>query len=178
VDQRTQGLEQVYHARLPVPLSASAASFLEALPPGVPVPLRPDPPPLPCARAAEGVAAGFPSPADDYIEARIDLHGELIPSPLSTFLMRVRGDAMRAEGILDGDLLVVDRSVEARPGRVVVAVHAGSFLVRRLERRGDGLWLVAADGGLRPPLQLGEQAELWGVAIHAIHHLTAPRRRA
>ena len=159
------------------PPGRGAASFLASLPPGVPVPLRPDPPPLPCARAGEGVAAGFPSPADDYIEARIDLHGELIPSPLSTFLMRVRGDAMRADGILDGDLLVVDRSVEPRPGRVVVAVHGGAFVVRRLERRGDGLWLVAADGGGRPALRLGEEAELWGVAIHAIHHLSAAGRR-
>jgi DNA polymerase V len=117
---------------------------------------------------------------------------ELIPRPLSTFFMRVSGDAMRGDGIVDGDLLVIDRSVDPRPGMVVVAVHAGAFLLRRLARRGNGLWLVASDG-TSPPLVLvsdegsggdargssdGGGADLWGVVIHAVHHLAgAPSRR-
>ena len=144
---------------------------------GVPVPLRPDPPPHRCALAGEAVAAGFPSPADDYVEARIDLNRELIASPLSTFFMRVCGDAMRGDGIVDGDLLVIDRSLDPRPGRVVVAVHEGCFLVRRLVRRGGRLWLEASDGGSEPlPLGpgQGEQPDLWGVVIHAVHHLVSP----
>ncbi|MEI8252009.1 MAG: translesion error-prone DNA polymerase V autoproteolytic subunit [Synechococcus sp. ELA057] len=141
---------------------------------GVPVPLRADPPPHRCPLASEGVAAGFPSPADDYVEARIDLNRELIPSPLSTFFMRVSGDAMDGDGIVDGDLLVIDRSVDPRPGRVVVVVHGGRFLVRRLVRRRGRLWLEASDGSSQPmPLGAadGEEAELWGVVIHAVHHL-------
>jgi DNA polymerase V len=155
---------------------------LQGLPAGLPVPLRPDAEPRPCVLAGEAVAAGFPSPADDYVEARIDLNRELIASPLSTFFMRVCGDAMRGDGIVDGDLLVIDRSLDPRPGRVVVAAHAGRFLVRRLVRRGERLWLQASDGAT-PPLPLpavaeeGGDPELWGVVIHAVHHLNGRRAR-
>lgn len=155
-------------------------SPLLALPPGVPVPFRALPDLAPCPLALEPVAAGFPSPADDYVEARIDLNLELIPRPLSTFFMRVAGDAMAADGILDGDLLVIDRSLRARPGMLVVASHDGAFVLRRLERRAGRLWLVAGSEGW-PPLALdpeGGDPELWGVAIHAVHHLSlSPSRR-
>ena len=166
-----------------LPPSGPSGLSLQALPAGIPIPLRPDAKPHLCALAGEAVAAGFPSPAEDYVEARIDLNRELIPSPLSTFFMRVCGDAMQGDGIVDGDLLVIDRSLDPRPGRVVVAVHAGRFLVRRLVRRGEQLWLEASDGS-RTPLALpcaaeeggaaekGGEAELWGVVIHAVHHLS------
>lgn len=129
-------------------------------------------------------ASGFPSPADDYVEAAIDLTIELIPRPLSTFFMRVSGEAMRGDGIVDGDLLVIDRSVDARPGMVVVVSHEGSFLVRRLGSRGGRLWLTASDAAVAPIPLGGDQegsldgAELWGVVLHAVHHLApAPSRR-
>ena len=148
---------------------------------GVPVSLRDPPPVLLGALVAGPVAAGFPSPADDYVEARIDLNMELIPSPLSTFFMRVAGDAMGGDGILEGDLLVIDRSVSPRPGRVVVAVVDGMFVVRRRAQRQGGLWLLASDGTTVPIALQGEGgggAELWGVVIHAVHHLAgAPSRR-
>ncbi len=158
---------------------------MAALLPGQPQSPRPRPASLLCPLAGEAVRAGFPSPADDYIEARIDLNIELIPRPLSTFFMRVSGDAMRGDGIVDGDLLVIDRSIDPRPGMVVVAVHGDGFLLRRLWQRGSALWLVASDGH-SPPLAIatdgggGEagQAELWGVVIHAVHHLAGtPSRR-
>jgi len=147
---------------------------------GVPVSLRDPPPAVLGALVAAPFAAGFPSPADDYVEARIDLNMELIPSPLSTFFMRVAGDAMGGDGILEGDLLVIDRSVSPRPGRVVVAVVDGMFVVRRLAQRQGGLWLLASDGATVPMALQGEGgggAELWGVVIHAVHHLAgAPSR--
>lgn len=157
-------------------------AFVDDLPAGVPLPLRWDPPAHSCALASEAVAAGFPSPADDYIEASIDLNRELIASPLSTFFMRVCGDAMRGDGIVDGDLLVIDRSLDPRPGQVVVASHAGRFLVRRLVRRRAQLWLLSSDGSseaLLLPAEGGDP-ELWGVVIHAVHHLgrSTPGRRA
>ncbi len=142
-----------------------------ALHAAAPLPLRPG-------------ATGFPSPADDYVEAAIDLNVELIPRPLSTFFMRVSGEAMRGDGIVDGDLLVIDRGVDARPGMVVVATHEGSFVVRRLGRSGGRLWLMASDG-VAAAIPLGSDgdggvdgAELWGVVLHAVHHLAwAPSRR-
>ncbi|MFM7269418.1 MAG: LexA family protein [Cyanobium sp.] len=160
-----------------------AAVCLEALPRGVPLPLEdPLPAALSPSLALIRVQAGFPSPADDYAETRIDLNLELIPRPLSTFFMRVRGDAMAGDGILDGDLLVIDRSLQARAGLVVVAIHGGAFLVRRLQRAGiraDGAWLLVASDGATPAIDLAAaDTELWGVVIHAVHHLAgAPSRR-
>jgi DNA polymerase V len=126
--------------------------------------------PLPLAGMP--VAAGFPSPADDYIESRIDLNDTLIRHPSSTFFLRVSGDSMRDAGILDGDLLVVDRAVEPRHGRVVVAVVEGAFTLKHL-RRHHGRWRLEAAHPDYPPLELEgrDDSQIWGVAIHAIHSL-------
>ena len=133
-------------------------------------------PPLPLPLAGEAVAAGFPSPADDYVEATIDLNGALIPRPSSTFLMRVDGDAMHGDGIHHGDLLVVDRSVGPRSGSTVVAVHEGSFLLRRLEGSAARWRLVASDASSPAIALQGDDPDLliWGVVIHAVHHLWQP----
>ena len=84
--------------------------------------------------ASDQIAAGFPSPADDYIDVGIDLNEQLIRHPSSTFFLRVSGDSMTGAGIHHGDLLVVDRSLDPRPGRVVVAVLDGAFTLKRLAR--------------------------------------------
>lgn len=125
---------------------------------------------LPLASAS--VAAGFPSPADDYIEGRIDLNDVLIRHPSSTFFLRVSGDSMRDAGIHDGDLLVVDRAVEPRPGRVVVAVLEGAFTLKYLNRH-QGRWRLEAAHPDYPPLELSDSDDtsIWGVAIHVIHSL-------
>ena len=155
----------------PIPVPPDCSGVAEP-----PWPLRRHRPRRPLPLASEAVPAGFPSPADDYIESQIDLHDLLVTSPSSTFFMRASGDAMAAAGIFHGDLLVIDRSVEARPGRYVICTHAGAFLLRRLEGQPPRLWLVAMDG-LTPALPLGEgsDAELWGVVVHAVHHLPAGR---
>ena len=118
------------------------------------------------------VEAGFPSPADDYIEAGVDLNAQLIPRPISTFLLRVSGDSMLAAGIHHGDLLLVDRSLQPCPGRVVVVVLDGAFTLKRLERHRGRLRLQAGHPGY-PPLELDRCGELqiWGVAPHVIHAL-------
>jgi DNA polymerase V len=122
--------------------------------------------------AGERVAAGFPSPADDYVEVGIDLNEQLIHHPTSTFFLRVSGDSMLGAGIHDGDLLVVDRSLDARPGRVVVAVLDGAFTLKRLVRHRGRLRLEAANSAY-PPLELHRcgDVQIWGVAIHVIHPL-------
>ena len=129
-------------------------------------------PPLQLPLVSESVAAVFPSPADDYIDAGIDLNALLIRHPSSTFFLRVSGDSMVEAGIQDGDLLVVDRSLEARPGQIVVAVLDGAFTLKRLVRHGERLRLEAANSAY-PPLELHRcgDVQIWGVAIHVIHPL-------
>ena len=118
------------------------------------------------------IAAGFPSPADDALEAGLDLHAQLIAHPSSTFLLRVNGESMLAAGIHHDDLLLVDRSLEPRPGRVVVAVLDGAFTLKRLERHRGRLRLQAAHPDY-PPLEIERCGELqiWGVATQVIHPL-------
>jgi DNA polymerase V len=113
----------------------------------------------------------------DYEEGRIDLNRELVASPLSTVLMRVRGDAMAADGIGDGDLLVIDRALNPAIGCLVVAVWEGQFIVRRLSPHPDRRQppRLEASDGVSPPIPLGEGqgdgADLWGVVRHAVHQL-------
>ena len=122
--------------------------------------------------ANEQIAAGFPSPADDYIDVGVDLNEQLIRHPSSTFFLRVSGDSMTGAGIHNGDLLVVDRSLDPRPGSVVVAVLDGAFTLKRLARHRGFLRLVAAHPDY-PHLDLHccGDVQIWGVAIHVIHPL-------
>ena len=138
----------------------------------LPTPLCSQRRPLHLPLAGERVAAGFPSPADDYVEVGIDLNDQLIRHPSSTFFLRVSGDSMTGAGIHDGDLLVVDRSLDPRPGRVVVAVLDGGFTLKRLARHRGRLRLEAANPDY-PPLELEDcgDMQIWGVAIHVIHPL-------
>ena len=128
---------------------------------------------------ATPVPAGFPSPADDFVERRLSLDDHLIRQPESTFLMRVSGDALAAEGIHDGDLLVVDRALPPTAGSVVVAVVAGEFALRRLGRDAAGrLRLEAADPAPADPTPAAEDLTLWGVARWVVHRLWPGRDRA
>ena len=137
-----------------------------------PQPLREQRTPLQLPLAGEQVAAGFPSPAEDYVDVGIDLNDQLIRHPTSTFFLRVSGDSMTGAGIHDGDLLVVDRSLNPRPGRVVVAVLDGGFTLKRLVRHQGRLRLEAANPDY-PPLELQTcgDVQIWGVAVHVIHPL-------
>ncbi len=137
-----------------------------------PLPLQPRRTRLSLPLAGERVAAGFPSPADDYVEVGIDLNEQLIQHPTSTFFLRVSGESMLGAGIHHGDLLVVDRSLDPRPGRVVVAVLDGEFTLKRLTQHQGRLRLEAANPAY-PPLELHRcgDVQIWGVAIHVIHPL-------
>jgi len=134
---------------------------------------------------ATPVPAGFPSPADDFIERRLSLDAHLIRNPESTFLLRVAGDALAADGIHDGDLLVVDRALPPTAGSVVVAVVAGEFALRRLGRdAGDRRRLEAAEPAPAgsPSVEAAppdaEDFALWGVARWVVHRLRPGRDRA
>ena len=117
--------------------------------------------------------AGFPSPADDYLDGTIDLNARLIERPAATFLMRVTGDSMKGASILDGDLVVVDRNVEPRPGHVVVAVLDGDLTLKRLRRLRDGRSMLQAENPDYPPFVIGEEvtAEIWGVVVGVVRQL-------
>ena len=118
------------------------------------------------------VQAGFPSPAGDYLEGRIDLNEHLIQHPAATFLVWVAGDSMIGAGIYDGDLLVVDRAIQAAPGHIVVVAIDGDLTLKRLERRGNRM-VLRAENDDYPVIEVGSDAEtlIWGVATSAIHWL-------
>ena len=115
------------------------------------------------------VSAGFPSPADDYVESALDLNAYLVRNPAATFMVRVGGDSMAGAGIRDGDLLVVDRAREAKSGAIVVAVVDGALTVKRLRVGRQGVRLEPENPAYKP-IEVRESAELviWGVVAHAI----------
>ena len=118
------------------------------------------------------LAAGFPSPADDYIEGRLDLNRHLIKHPAATFFVRVSGDSMIDAGIHHGDLLVVDRSLDAVDGNVIVAALDGELTVKRLSKRGESLRLLPANADYQPIEILTQQSfEIFGVVTNVIHSL-------
>ncbi len=118
---------------------------------------------------ASRVPAGFPSPADDYVDQRLDLN-DLIERPAATFFVTVTGDSMTGASIHDGDLLVVDRSLEATNGRIVIAAVNGELTVKRLALKAGSAWLLPENPAYSP-LQLKEGLEcvIWGVVTRVIH---------
>lgn len=119
-----------------------------------------------------GVSAGFPSPADDYLDRKLDLNEHLVKNPAATFFVRVAGDSMTGTGINDNDILVVDRSLEPSSGNIVIAVVNGELTVKRLLRNLNSCRLVAENPDY-PDLEINEETplEIWGVATYAIHSL-------
>lgn len=119
------------------------------------------------------VPAGFPSPADDYLEGEVDLAAYLIERPAATYFLRVSGHSMSGAGIMDGDLVVVDRSVRARPGHVVVAVVAGDMTIKRLRRSAEGRMLLLAEHPDYPVIAIGEDnpTEVWGVVVGCVRKM-------
>lgn len=116
------------------------------------------------------VAAGFPSPADDYVETRLDLNQLLVRNRSATFFLRVQGDSMINAGIHDGDIIVVDRSLEPGDRTVVVAAINGELTVKRLRLR-NGRAELHAENPAYAPIVLGGEQELgiWGVVTHTVH---------
>lgn len=118
------------------------------------------------------VQAGFPSPAEDYVEGRLDLNKHLVKHPAATFFVRVAGDSMINAGIHPNDILVVDRSLEATDKRVVIAVIDGELTVKRL-RIINGMISLMAENPDYPPIEIKPPMdfEIWGVVVHVIHTL-------
>ncbi|MCW9012763.1 MAG: translesion error-prone DNA polymerase V autoproteolytic subunit [Gammaproteobacteria bacterium] len=125
---------------------------------------------IPLPLVGTRVRAGFPSPADDYIEERLDLNEHLVAHPNATFYVRVAGESMHNAGIQDGDTLVVDRSLEARNDDIVVAALNGEFTVKRLVYRASQPWLIPCNP-VFPEIRLTEDMDtvIWGVVTSVIH---------
>lgn len=116
------------------------------------------------------VRAGFPSPADDAIEKKLDLNELLIKHPAATFFVRVEGDSMKNSGIHDGDILIVDRSLKPQNRKIVVAILNGEFTVKRVLIKKEGLYL-APENPRYPLIEVTKEMdfEVWGVVSHIIH---------
>ena len=116
------------------------------------------------------VSAGFPSPADDDIEESLDLNQHLIKHPAATFFLRVSGDSMEGAGIYDGDLLVVDKSLEASNQKIVIVALEGQLTVKRLVKKNDQVWLYPENTNYQPMLLTDQQdITVWGVVTNVIH---------
>ena len=122
--------------------------------------------------AEGGVSAGFPSPANDFKETRISLDKVAVKNEAATFYARVTGQSMTGAGLDDGDLLVIDRSLEPQNGKIAVCLIDGDFTVKRLKVEKDCVWLLAENKRYKP-IQVTEENELmiWGIVTHVLKAL-------
>jgi DNA polymerase V len=116
------------------------------------------------------ISAGFPSPADDFIDKTLDLNEHLVRHPAATFFVRVAGNSMIGAGIHQGDLLIVDRSLEAQDGKIVIAILNGELTVKRFRKKFGKVFLWPENSNYQPiEIKDGAQFEIWGVVAHVIH---------
>ena len=118
----------------------------------------------------DSVSAGFPSPATDYLENKLDLNEYLIKHPAATFIVKASGLSMIEAGILSGDLLIVDRSITPKNDSIVIASIFGDLTVKKLRKKGSSLFLVSANNEY-PSIEVKEEMEcfIWGVVTYVIH---------
>jgi len=115
------------------------------------------------------ITAGFPSPADDFLDLSIDLNEELVKNKASTFYGRVKGESMKDAGINDGDLLIIDKSLEPQNNKIAVCFIDGEFTVKRIKFTKDVCWLVAENEAYAPIKATKDNDFLiWGIVIHVI----------
>lgn len=124
---------------------------------------------LPLQFADGGIRAGFPSPAQDYMEQAIDLNKELIRHPASTFYGRVVGNSMSGEGIDEGDILVIDKSQELIDGDLAVCFINGEFTVKRVKLEKDYAWLVPSNPDYEPiKVTKDDEFTIWGIVTYTV----------
>lgn len=116
-----------------------------------------------------GIAAGFPSPAQDYIDIKIDLNKELIDNPSSTFYARVKGCSMIDAGISDGDILIIDKSLEPQSGDTAVCYIDGEFTLKYIHIETDAIYLIPANHDFHP-IKITEENDfcIWGIVTYSI----------
>ena len=118
------------------------------------------------------VEAGFPSPAEDYIQGELDLNKHLVKHPAATFFVRVAGDSMVDAGIHPGDMLIVDRAIEHADKKVVIAVINGDLTVKRIRMIKGKIFLMPENENYKPiQIEEGMNFEIWGIVTNVIHPL-------
>lgn len=116
-----------------------------------------------------GISAGFPSPADDFLDIKIDLNREFIKNPNATFYARVRGKSMIGAGLNDGDLLIIDRSLEPVNKKIAVCFIDGEFTVKRIKKEDDIIWLIPENDEYTPiKVTSDNEFIIWGVVTTVI----------
>jgi DNA polymerase V len=145
--------------RIPASMSADVQAFVQQGKPLLPL-------------YGHSVQAGFPSPAEDDVETHLNLHDYVVHHPAATFFLRAKGQSMREAGIHDGDLLVVDRSLEPANGRIVIAAVDGELTVKRLYKKGNSVVLQAENPDY-PDINIPAESELhiWGVVTNVLHQV-------
>lgn len=124
---------------------------------------------LPIPLIDTGISAGFPSPADDFMESSIDLNRELIKNPSATFYGRVKGNSMKDLGIHNGDLLIIDKSMRPENDKVAVCYVDGEFTLKKIRLEKDCCWLIPANEEYQPIKVTAEnEFMVWGIVIHVI----------
>ena len=118
------------------------------------------------------VPAGFPSPAEDFMDLDLNLQEYLVQHPSATFCVRVTGDSMQNAGICSGDVMVVDRALEPQNNTIVLAILDGEFTVKRIQKKGQELYLKPENSKFKP-IQITEEMnfQVWGVVTHIIHKI-------
>lgn len=121
----------------------------------------------------EAVPAGFPCPAESTIDQALDLNSLLVTHPAATFFIRVEGNSMEGAQIFSGDILIVDRAIEATHGKIVLAIINGEFTVKRLSKQHGKISLTAENPAYRPIHITNEcDFQIWGVVTYVIRSLT------
>ncbi|MEN3324817.1 translesion error-prone DNA polymerase V autoproteolytic subunit [Mariniflexile soesokkakense] len=121
---------------------------------------------------SNGISAGFPSPADDFLDINIDLNKHLIKNPSTTFYGKVRGNSMIDAGIHDGDLLIIDKSLEPTNNKIAICFIDGEFTVKRIKIEKDIIWLIAENKDYKPiKVTKDNDFIIWGVVINVIKYL-------
>ena len=117
------------------------------------------------------VSAGFPSPATDYMETKLDLNEYLIKHPSATFYIYAKGDSMIDDGIYSGDIMIVDRSLSPKSKDIVIAVIDGEFTVKRIYNKSNKIYLIPSNKRYKYiPITDDMDFQIWGVVTHTIHH--------
>ena len=125
----------------------------------------------------EGIRAGFPSPAQDYLDLSIDLNNELIKHPSTTFYGRVKGDSLIEADIHEGDILIIDKSLEPREGDLAVCCVDGEFTLKYIKIEQDVVWLIPANKDFQPiKLTAGNEIVIWGIFTYSIKKHRSTRR--